>query len=64
MPYRQLSERLGAGAPLSALQWLAGHGCAAEDELSEAETIVRAYQDAPERRAMLANLAALHRRAQ
>jgi hypothetical protein len=64
LPYRELPERLGAGAPLSALQWLAGQGCAAEDELSEAETIVRAYQDAPERQAMLASLAALHRKAQ
>jgi hypothetical protein len=64
LPYRELLKRLGAGAPLSALQWLAGAGCAAEDELSEAETVVRAYQDAPERRAMLASLAALHRKAQ
>jgi hypothetical protein len=64
LPYRELLERLGAGAPLSALQWLAGHGCVAEEELSAAETVVGAYQDAPERQAMLTSLAALHRKAQ
>jgi hypothetical protein len=57
-----LLERLGAGEPLTALQWLAGHGCGAEAELGEAEQVVRAYQDSPERQAVLASLAALHRR--
>ena len=61
-PYSELLERLGAGEPLTALQWLAGHGCDAEAELGEAEQVVRAYQDSPERRAMLASLAGLHRR--
>jgi len=61
-PYSELLERLGAGEPLTALQWLAGHGCDAEAELGEAEQVVRAYQDSPERRAMLASLATLHRR--
>ncbi len=61
-PYSELLERLGAGEPLTALQWLAGHGCDAEAELGEAEQVVRAYQDSPERQAMLASLAALHRR--
>ena len=60
-PYSELRERLGAGEPLTALQWLAGHGCDAEAELGEAEQVVRAYQDSPERQAMLASLAALHR---
>jgi hypothetical protein len=62
LPYRELPERLGAGEPLTALQWLAGHGCDAEAELGEAEQVVRAYQDSPERQAMLASLAALRRR--
>jgi hypothetical protein len=61
-PYSELLERLGAGEPLAALQWLAAHGCDAETELGEAEQVVRAYQDSPERQAMLASLAALHRR--
>ena len=34
------------------------------EELSAAETVVGAYQDAPERQAMLTSLAALHRKAQ
>lgn len=37
-------------------------GFDAEAELAEAEQVVRAYQDSPERQAMLASLAALHRR--
>ena len=61
-PYSELLERLGAGEPLTALQWLAGHGCDAEAELSLAEAVVGAYQDSPERQAMLASLVALHRR--
>lgn len=61
-PYSELLERLGAGEPLTALQWLAGHGCDAEAALVEAEQVVRAYQDSRERQAMLASLAALHRR--
>jgi hypothetical protein len=60
--YSELLERLSAGEPLTALQWLASHGCDAETELGEAEQVVRAYQDSPERQAMLASLAALHRR--
>jgi hypothetical protein len=39
-PYSELLERLGAGEPLTALQWLAGHGCDAEAELGEAEQVV------------------------
>jgi hypothetical protein len=61
-PYSELLERLGAGEPLTALQWLAGHGCDAEAELGEAEQVVCAYRDSPERQAMLASLSALHRR--
>ena len=64
LPYRELPARLGAGAPLTALQWLAGHGCDAEGELAQAEEVVRAYQDSPERQAMLASLAALHHKGQ
>jgi hypothetical protein len=60
-PYRDLLERLGTYKPLTALAWLAGHGCEAEPELSEAEEVVRAYQDSPQRAAMLATLEKLHR---
>jgi hypothetical protein len=61
-PYRELLDRLGVYEPLTALQWLAGHGCNAEAELSEAEVVVRTYQDSPDRAAMLAKLAQLHRK--
>jgi hypothetical protein len=61
LPYRELPERLGGGEPLTALQWLAGHGCDAQAELGEAEQVVRAYQDSSQRQAMLASLAALRR---
>jgi hypothetical protein len=47
---------------LTALKWLAGHGCNAEAELSEAEDVVRTYQDSPDRAAMLASLAQLRRK--
>ena len=61
-PYSELLERLGAYEPLTALTWLASHGCDAERELSEAEDLIRTYQDSPKRAAMLAKLAALHRK--
>src|SRR5208283_603026 len=61
-PYSELLERLGAYEPLTALTWLAGHGCEAEPELSEAEELIRTYQDSPERAAMLATLEKLHRK--
>ncbi|MGA2568038.1 MAG: hypothetical protein ABSF41_14565 [Pseudolabrys sp.] len=47
---------------MTALTWLAGHGCEAEPELSEAEELIRTYQDSPERAAMLATLEKLHRK--
>jgi len=60
--YSELLDRLGAYEPLTALVWLAGHGCDAEGELSEAEAVIRTYQDSPARAAMLATLAQLHRK--
>ena len=59
-PYSELLDRLGAYEPLTALVWLAGHGCEAEAELSEAEAVIPTYQDSRERAAMLATLAKLH----
>jgi hypothetical protein len=61
-PYSELLQRLGAYEPLTALIWVAGHGCEAEPELSEAEELVRSYQDSPARAAMLAALERLHRK--
>ncbi len=58
-PYHELEDRMGTGEPLAALIWLARHGCAARDELEEAEQLVRSYQDSPERAAMLATLGEL-----
>jgi hypothetical protein len=60
--YDELLSRLGAGEPLTALKWLAEHGCNVEAELSDAEDVVRTYQDSPDRAAMLASLARLHRK--
>jgi hypothetical protein len=60
-PYRELLDRLGNGGQLQDLQWLADHDCAAGAELTEAETLVRAYPDSPDRAAMLDALAHLHR---
>jgi hypothetical protein len=61
-PYHQLLGRLGAASPLSALQWLAGHGCDADGMLDEAAALVGTYQDSPDRSAVLTNLARLHRK--
>jgi hypothetical protein len=61
-PYGELIDRLGAYEPLTALTWLAGHGCEAERELGDAEALVRTYQDSPARAAMLATLGRLHRK--
>jgi hypothetical protein len=58
-PYSELLERLGNGEHLPDLVWLAGHGCAAEPELSEAVALVNAYQDSPGRAEMLATLTRL-----
>jgi hypothetical protein len=61
-PYDQLLSRLGTASPLSALQWLAVHGCDADGMLDEAAALVGTYQDSPDRSAQLANLARLHRK--
>jgi hypothetical protein len=58
-PYSELLERLGNGEQLPDLIWLAGHGCNAEPELSEAVALVNAYQDSPGKAEMLAELARL-----
>jgi hypothetical protein len=55
-PYSELLERLGNGEQLPDLIWLAGHGCEAGSELSEAVALVRAYQESPGRAEMLAEL--------
>ncbi|HME27694.1 MAG TPA: hypothetical protein VKI44_41295 [Acetobacteraceae bacterium] len=60
--YDELLSRLGSDSPLTALQWLASHGCDADGALTEAEELVRNYQDSPDRAAMLASLAQLHRK--
>jgi hypothetical protein len=61
-PYGELLDRLGAYEPLTALTWLAGHGCEAERELDDAEALALSYQDSPARAAMLATLRGLHRK--
>ncbi len=61
-PYSELLERLGNGEQLPDLIWLAGHGCEAGPELSEAVALVNAYRDSPGRAEMLAELARLQTR--
>jgi hypothetical protein len=60
--YSELLDRLGAYEPLTALVWLAAHGCDADAELSDAEALIRTYQDSPARVGMLATLTELHRK--
>jgi hypothetical protein len=60
-PYAELLERLGNGGQFPALKWLAEQGCAADVELAEAEDLVRAYQDSPDRAATLETLHRLRR---
>jgi len=61
LPFSELGERLGAGEPLVALKWLAGHGCDANAQLSAAEEVIAAYQPSPARETMAAALAKLKR---
>jgi hypothetical protein len=61
-PYSELLDRLGAYEPLTALLWLAGHGCDAERELSEAEELIQTYQPSPSAGLMLGRLEQLHRK--
>jgi hypothetical protein len=58
-PYSELLERLGNGEHLPDLIWLAGHGCDAGPELSEAVALVNAYQDSPGKAEILAELTRL-----
>jgi hypothetical protein len=60
--YSELLDRLGAYEPLTALLWLAGHGCDAERELSEAEELIQTYQPSPSAGLMLGRLEQSHRR--
>ena len=61
-PYSELLERLGNGAHLPDLIWLAAHGCAAEPELKQAIELVNAYRVSPGRAEMLATLTRLRER--
>jgi hypothetical protein len=61
-PYGELLDRLGAYEPLTALLWLAGHGCDTERELSEAEELIQTYQPSPSAGLMLGRLEQLHRK--
>ncbi len=60
--YDELLGRLSfGGAELPALISLARSGCDASAELGDADALVRAYQDSPDRAAMLATLTQLRR---
>lgn len=60
--FDELLSRLGAHEPLTALIWLAGHGCDAEAEISAAEDLIGAYKSSFDRDVMLAALTKLHRK--
>jgi hypothetical protein len=60
--YDQFLDRLPADNPLAALRWLAGHGCDADAEITEAVELVHAFRDSPERAAMIASLEQLRRK--
>jgi hypothetical protein len=62
MSYKELLDRLGTGDQFGALIWLGSHGCDAGAALSEAEDLIRTYQSSPASAALLAKLAALHRK--
>lgn len=55
-PYSELLARLGNGEQLPDLIWLAGHGCEAQAELSEAIALIDAYRQSPGKSEMLAEL--------
>jgi hypothetical protein len=57
--YDELLSRLGAYEPLTALLWLASHGCDADAEVTAAEDLIHAYRPSPAAAAMLAQLAAV-----
>ena len=61
-PYSELLDRLGAYEPLTALLWLASHGCDADATLSEAEALIKTYQPSPSSGLMLGRLERLHRK--
>jgi hypothetical protein len=61
-PYRELIQRLGGDNPFAALLWLAQHGCDAEVDLNQAESLMRGYESSPQRAAMLAALAEARRK--
>jgi len=62
MSYRELLDQLGTGDQFNALIWLASHGCDAEPQLIEAESLIGTYQTSPASAAMLAKLAAVPRK--
>jgi hypothetical protein len=61
-PYSELLDRMGTGAQLPALQWLARNGCDADAELGTAIVLVEAYRESPGRAQMLATLNGLRRK--
>ncbi|HVZ50522.1 MAG TPA: hypothetical protein VG986_01030 [Pseudolabrys sp.] len=60
--YDELLGRLGRGQQFSALLWLAEHGCDAKAELSEALSLINAYQPSPDSGLMAGRLEMLQRK--
>lgn len=58
-PYRELLNRLGQGYHFDVLVWLAEHGCNTDAQSNDAIAIISAYQESPQRAAMLAKLTRL-----
>jgi hypothetical protein len=60
--YQELLGRLGRGEQFVALRWLASHGCDADAQLNEAESLIGAYQPSPDGGLILGQLERLHRK--
>ncbi len=60
--YQELLGRLGRGEQFIALRWLASHGCDANAVLTEAESLIGAYQPSPDSGLILGQLERLHRK--
>ena len=60
--YQEPLGRLGPGEHFIALRWLASHGCDADAELNEAESLIGAYQPSPDSGLIRGQLEQLHRK--
>jgi hypothetical protein len=60
--FQELLGRLGRGEQFIALRWLASRGCDADAELSDAASLIGAYQPSPDSGLIQGQLERLHRK--